>query len=437
MKDTVQENVNTNVFEVIKVQCENNVIHCQYEITGNWKKYFAKTRMFFVEYSTVIEGAPESVAVIPLLCNILPVAWIMDAVIKVQSVDEDFLEHLGGVKLGYQNMYPMIPFGGRIEATPQKNERVDGKGSASSIGAFFSGGVDAYATMMRHLDKISCLMTLWGADIPLNDTSGWELVWEHTKKAALEYGLQAVSIKTNFREILNERELDKAVQISKDGWWHGFQHGIGIIGHAAPVVYSKNLKGEDRLGSICIASSYPFSMRGRYTCASDSTIDEQVHFCGCNVIHDGSDMNRQGKVRYIVSKTRELKKKADLRVCWESSGGKNCCHCEKCYRTILELVSEGADPNEYGFEWDEPHIRRCRRDMRYKIIIQPFMVEQYYPIIQKRFMENQAQIANYNMYQWLMKMDWDKFNDLLIKKIYNKLKKSMLVIRLYKILHHI
>ena len=42
-----------------------------------------------------------------------------------------------------------------------------------------------------------------------------------------------------------------------------------------------------------------------------------------------------------------------LRVCWESAGGSNCCHCEKCLRTILAIYAEGADPRDFGFDYED------------------------------------------------------------------------------------
>ena len=41
-----------------------------------------------------------------------------------------------------------------------------------------------------------------------------------------------------------------------------------------------------------------------------------------------------------------------LKVCWRRVAGKNCSSCEKCYRTILNILSNHGDPNEFGFEVD-------------------------------------------------------------------------------------
>jgi hypothetical protein len=58
------------------------------------------------------------------------------------------------------------------------------------------------------------------------------------------------------------------------------------------------------------------------------------------------------KIHNITQYSKESGKKVPLRVCWESSGGSNCCNCEKCWRTILGIYAEGFEPKEFGFEYD-------------------------------------------------------------------------------------
>jgi len=44
-----------------------------------------------------------------------------------------------------------------------------------------------------------------------------------------------------------------------------------------------------------------------------------------------------------------LREKLKLRVCWKGDNGDNCNHCEKCLRIIVNLILEGEDPKDYGF----------------------------------------------------------------------------------------
>ena len=119
-----------------------------------------------------------------------------------------------------------------------------------------------------------------------------------------------------------------------------------------------------------------------------------------------------------------------LRVCWESEGGNNCSHCEKCYRTILELVSEGADPNEYGFSWSIEDIRHCKYEMLYEIKIQEYFLDCFYRPIQRRFKENRKNINHYEEYDWLVECDFSKFNTTFKKRL-GRTKVGKLAARMY------
>ncbi len=397
-----------NIFQLVKINKSGKRIAFDYEIKGEWEKYFNMSDKMYIEYGCDIESLPDAVAAIPLISNILPIVWLCNAEVILNELDKNFYTCLPDVKRGYENMYPMLNFAGKVTvAKVIESQRVLKEQTSA---AFFSGGVDAYTTLLRHLEECPCLITIWGADIELSDIGGWRKVEQHIQTVSSYYGLRYIAVKSNFREMINAEILDKMVRESKDGWWHGFQHGIGIISHAAPIAW---LYGIER---IYIASSYPLKMQGKYTCASDATIDNFVKYCGCDIVHDGNEMDRQEKVRYLVQ-NKELGKEINLRVCWEAVGGGNCCRCEKCYRTILEIVSEGGNPNEFGFSWGKKDIKRCRREYKTKIRLHEFQWEQYYPPIQENLKRNQDKVLNMDGYQWLLKMDVSKMNNILIKKM--------------------
>ena len=163
--------------------------------------------------------------------------------------------------------------------------------------------------------------------------------------ASREFCVDFITVKSFLRYFINEQELNKRISI--DNWWHGYQHGIGIICHAAPISYLQNKR------IIYFASSYALAYKGKVTCASDPSIDNFVRFGDSLVIHDGYEYTRQDKLANIVRFSIGNKKKIDLRVCWENKGGTNCCNCEKCWRTILGIYSLNDDPRKYGFKYKE------------------------------------------------------------------------------------
>ena len=81
---------------------EGNRITYSYHAEGEWQKVFRPEQPFFVEYSADISEIPESIAVIPFLCNTLPISWVWNAEIQVPSCDWDFYHCIEAVKQGYR-----------------------------------------------------------------------------------------------------------------------------------------------------------------------------------------------------------------------------------------------------------------------------------------------------------------------------------------------
>ena len=344
-----------NKVTINEVSVKNNRIDYKYNVSGEWSEAFNLDELLYIEYSCDISEVPEGIAVIPLLANLLPMAWIYDAEIVVPVCDKDFYDSINDFKKGYEEMYPMLNFGGKITVGELQENVCNGTGSA----AFFSGGVDAFNTLVNHVNEHPTLLTIWGADVQFEDTIGWERVLKHLKITAEEFKVDFVTIKSSFRRFLNIRPLMEKVYASGDDWWHGFQHGIGIISHAAPVMYAMGKR------IVYFASSFTAADKGKVTCASDPTIDNYVRFCGSKVHHDGYEYTRQMKIHNIVQFSHKIKKDLQLRVCWQSSGGTNCCSCEKCWRTILGIYAEGFDPRKFGFYYDDKQLYRLAHRMKY------------------------------------------------------------------------
>lgn len=395
-----------NQIRIDDIRIENGTrVLFEYTVTGDWEVCFTSQRVSFIDYFTDISEVPESVLVVPFICNILPAAWVCNAVIEADKVDSDFLDHVEDIKNGYKAMYPMIGFHGKLVAD---SENVISKHDGGSA-CFFSGGLDANTTLLRHIEERPALISIWGSDIKVTNEQGWKTASGHIRQTAVKNNVRFYPVKSDFRNVLVEGELDKHIRDTGDRWWHGFQNSIAIISHAAPLAF---IEGWDK---VYIASSFSADIKGQYTGAGDPGIDNNVRFCGCITVHDGYELNRQQKTEYLVKTCEENNTPVSLRVCWESSDGNNCCNCEKCYRTILGLVAEGADPNDYGFVWDESKIKKCRQDMSDRITIYDY---DYYPI-QKRMIENKDRIKNAGDYQWFMDLDIASVNGKFIKKIRN------------------
>lgn len=387
-----------NTIKILPPIINGNRIEYNYKIAGEWIEAFNLDEKFYIEYSCDISNVPSSTAIIPLLCNIFPIAWIYDAEIYAESCDKAFFDSIPEFKKGYIDMYPKVNFGGNIFVERlEQNQNLHDNGSA----AFFSGGVDAFNTLVNHAEEKPLLLTVWGADVKFEDKNGWKNVTDHLKTTASEFQVDYVTIKSSFRRFISEACLyRKVINISGDNWWHGFQHGIGIIGHAAPVCYVYNKS------TVYFASSFTIAEKGKVTCASDPTIDNYVKFGSTCVIHDGYEFNRQAKVHNITQFVKKTGIKISLRVCWKSTGGKNCCQCEKCWRTILALYAESSVPSEYGFNFSDYDLKKMSKDM--KKCYNPMFSELRYKPIQDAMRKNLEINQVPEELKWFYKIDIKK-----------------------------
>lgn len=403
------------------VLVEQYKIYYRFNVEGEWNQLFKLDKEFYVEYSEDISNVPKGIAVIPFLCNVIPIAWICDAEIIVSELDREFYNCINDFKQGYTEMYPMISFGGEILVGEIKDNAFTPEKRAAT---FFSGGVDSFFTLIARADEKPSLITIWGADIPIDDVEGWEKARQHVEATAEKFNVDHLFIKSSFRLFLDERKLDGRVAKSKVGWWYGFQHGIGIIGHVAPYAFI------NRLESVYMASSCTREEKGKVPCASDPTIDNFVRFCGCRVEHDGYDFSRQDKIHMICDFSKKNDMNISVRVCWESKGGGNCCSCEKCYRTIMGIIAQEYNPKEYGFEFDEKTKIRMIDDLRKRIIVDDLSLP-LWADIQRTFNQNKTHIVDYMDYEWFSNVDINKFNATLWKKIgFIKLKLKQFLWRL-------
>ena len=331
-----------------------------------------------LDYNVNVSECPKSIAVIPAISLMLPVAWIFDAEVTCESIDKTFYDAIDQFKQGYVNMYPEITFAGKVSPHVIEDNSYLTNGSL----VLFSGGVDAFNTLASHYYENPDLLTIWGADVSYDNENGWLPVKKQLEKISCEFNLNSYIVHSNCRQILNDRALLSYISKfnPKYNWWHDFQHGICIISHAAPISFVNNYE------TVYIASTFTAKDIGNYTCASDPTIDNFVRFGSTLVKHDGYEFSRQDKIKNISTFRDNIHKDIPLRVCYESKNGDNCCRCEKCYRTIMGIIAEKKDPIGFGFDkFDISHKKKMIHDLRiYKIPNFNFR----YKYIQDRFNHN-------------------------------------------------
>lgn len=327
-------------------------------IEGEWKKLFSDIP-FWVEYNSAIYKTPKSIAVIPILGTLLPLAWLYDGRIEVDEIDQDFYECIPKIKQEYQKMYSEINLSGEIVVRNVLNNKMSGVEKSACL---FSGGVDAVQTLITHMSEKPILLSIWGADIAYDNQKGWKLIEKNTKTVAKENGLEYCIIHSSFRKFVIEDKVHKdTMKWTGYGWWYGFHHSLGMLCLMAPLVGTKMIK------KIYIASSN--TAEDTSACASDPKIDNKVTYAGAHIEHDGFEFNRQQKVCRIARYIKENNKSIKVHVCWQDASGENCCRCEKCARTMLEFYAEGIDPQEVGFSYTLKDIKKMSYDLKYGPIL--------------------------------------------------------------------
>lgn len=328
--------------KVTQIEKHGNRIEVYFDTDKMSKRYFESSEYpFWAEYSVSIDNLPDSIAAIPFLANILPIIWLADMRLEIDEIDKDFYDCLQLVRHGYEAMYPMLSFKGEVSVGKIVGHRRENNIQQSAI--FFSGGLDAFATLFNHIDERPDLISVQGADISVYDAASWSTVLKQNQKVADDYGLSLLTIRSNFTKFIDiNGTLSELISGSGENWWHGIQHGIAIISLAAPLAY--------KLGLSCVYIASSHTAADKVTCASDPTIDNYVRYCGSKIIHDGYEYDRFDKTRNVLSFVSRNNTKPFLRVCYQAGNeGRNCCECEKCVRTAAAIHILGGRMQDFGF----------------------------------------------------------------------------------------
>lgn len=410
------------------IKIDQNKVEYIFSVSDGLKKYFSG-KPFVIEYPMSLETVPDGVLAVPFVCNVLPIVWLTDSKLILPELDKDFYNCIPEVKKGYETMFPESVFAGQV--CPERV--VECRTTGDGCGAFFSGGLDATQTLVSHFDEKPHLISIWGSDIRYDNEVGWKAVHDGIAETAQRFGLADVVIRSTFREFDDEGVLHGTfIEQLKDGWWHGVKHGLGLLGHAAPYVYINGLS------TIYIASSN-CPADGLVRCASSPLTDNHVRFAGCGVVHDGYEFSRQDKAHNVVTFSKENRNEITLHACWQSQSGRNCCHCEKCYRTMTAIIVEGGNPENFGFL----EARKTMPAMRACLIggkqLTPFLAESQWIHIQNRLIENKGLLAVnpfLKSIQWITTTDFHHIERAKMPLSY-RLRVKLSSFKFYRMLHRL
>lgn len=145
--------------------------------------------------------------------------------------------------------------------------------------ALFSGGVDSFHTVQRHLGTLANLLFIHGMDIKLDDVALFDKARAGLQAAAAELGLPLTVARTNMREFA-DRHVD----------WLQHDHGAAIASVA--------LAHTGMWRRTYLASTYTKGQQ--VPLGSHVDLDPLWSTNSMEVVHDGVEDDRTAKVRAIL-----------------------------------------------------------------------------------------------------------------------------------------
>lgn len=423
-------------FKLNSINFEDNgkKICYDYSVDKPFSKYFNLNNLYYSKYQVDVSQIPNSIAVIPLLSNVMPIAWFVGFDVFIDEVDEVFYNSLINLKKEFTNYHPNKNLKGELKVKSLiKNTIQDSKSAL-----LFSGGLDSFESYTRNYDLNPYLISIHGADIGINDTKRWTDFKRFNKEEGIVDDSKLQYIETNVRDFYTYK-IELLVDI---GWWGKIQHGMSLLGVLAPLSYKLNFD------NILIGSSNTNEVD--FGWGSSPNIDEKMKWATCNVVHDGYHLRRTNKIENIVSYVNSNKTSIKLRVCYsELRDGANCNKCAKCQRTILGIILANDNPENFGFEIPENFYNRMfsnfsenstmSKGLEYEWWCLQEKVKQYKPFFiinnEEKEKESLKKFANLDLKKIINKNE-DKVNKLAIKKFIVRNKFSKLYEFYKKIRYH-
>lgn len=388
-----------------------NRVDIFFSFSQGLKKYFLNEGHFFLEYNCDISNVPDSILVVPLLLNLLPFSWTVDCFVWVDKLDQDFYDIIPRLKYSFEEMFHHPNMGGAfIAARTEKNAFTPVQESV----LLFTGGVDASTTFFRIHEKKPILLNINGwFDNDIEPNRVYDADKRAIEKFAKDYMVQSCFARSNFAKLIRASEWEKRYRkVYHTNWWFGFQHSMAFLGVASIIGYKFKVK------NIYIASSYTFGQE--VACASDPRTDTAVTVAGIRTIHDGYELSRQDKIEYLVKIQKQLNRKILLRVC--SFQEKNCCTCEKCFRTMLAITAEGGEAAEFGFDLSGTLLNNIKKFLQTKILeLNPEHIV-FWKDILSRMKENYGNLSDSGkkVYHYLSNYPFEKEYKTYLWKYYRK-----------------
>lgn len=345
---------------ITSVKVEKNVI--KISINEDFKRKYLHGD-FYARYEKDInlEKLDYSVQILPFIMNIVSIIWISGKTYSVKSLDQKVYESLKTVKKIFKTMHSKTKWKGKLIPRKLVNNSftnpIHDNEDKEHVALLFSGGLDSTSSSLEHRHKKQMLITVGGHwDLPLNDKKLWKTRKKELRAFGKKHGHENSFIKSNYSSFLNRWVLINLSPEIASVWRIFAVEGIGWLGLCAPIMLLK--------GYRTLLHGSTISWDFNYPAIANPFVDNNLFVAGARLLHDQFHLNRLQKCQLIAKLCKEENlERPYIRVCEEKIIG-NCCKCQKCLRTILELVLIGENPHDYGFyEPVEPALKKSKKFM--------------------------------------------------------------------------
>lgn len=201
-------------------------------------------------------------------------------------------------------------------------------------GFFLSGGIDCLATLhanranypMGHPAAIKYGLLIYGQNIESDvRVEIFQKAFDDLRAVAGESDVALIPVYTNIR------------LVDDSSFMFSINHGaiLGAVAHAfSNCLIRVYISASDSIPTLSLVDHYNFKPHG-----SHPLLDPLFSSHNMTIKHDGIAQSRLDKVEMLSHWDSALQQ---IRVCGPNWPGENCCNCEKCVRTMLELLAAGV-----------------------------------------------------------------------------------------------
>lgn len=241
----------------------------------------------------------------------------------------------------YHQWYPDLMRPVPVEA-PARTHLPDLKPDRG-LASCFTGGVDAFYSVLNPPEALTRLVYVHGFDIPLRARRFRKTVAKRLRTAARELDVPLLEVQTNLRELTNAH-----------GHWPKHIHGSALA--------SVGILLADDIDGLLIPSSggsgFIWADNGSHQ------LTDRLHGTEYfSVVHHPTGVPRIAKTEAVA---RDKVGARHLRVCFKSREAYNCGDCYKCRRTLFDLHAVGLKRKVRSFR-ETP----TRREVLDSVLIGP------------------------------------------------------------------